>query len=71
MRLAGPQVWSGQFVEDMYLLPLLGIRPQFLGCPARSLVLHNPSSLYLLRNSETKNVKFRNQALSEGLIVVA
>jgi hypothetical protein len=37
-RLGGPQNWSGCYGEEKNLLPLLGIKLQFLGRPAHSLV---------------------------------
>lgn len=36
-RLCGPQIWSGQFGGQIKLFPILGIKPRFLGLPARSL----------------------------------
>ena len=37
-RLDGPRSQSGRFGEDKRFLPLPGIEPWFLGCPAHSLV---------------------------------
>jgi hypothetical protein len=37
MRLGGPQSQSVCFGEEIYLLPLLGIEPQFVGCPLQNL----------------------------------
>ena len=36
--LGGPQSLSGRFAEEKYLLPLSGIEPRFIHCPACSLV---------------------------------
>jgi hypothetical protein len=37
-RLDGPQSLSGHHGEEKNLLPLSGIKPQLIGCPACSLV---------------------------------
>lgn len=42
-RLYGTHRRSGRFEEEINLLPLPGIEPRFLGCPARS-----PVNLLLL-----------------------
>jgi hypothetical protein len=38
IRRGGGGCWNGGFGEEISLLPLLGIKPRFLGHPARNLV---------------------------------
>lgn len=45
--MSGPQSHSGLFGEAKILFPLLGIEPQFLGCPCRGLVAILPTLSWL------------------------
>ena len=62
-KLGGPQGQSGRFGHGKSLLPLPGMEPRFVVCPARSLVIV-PTALVRLSQLTTQPNQFDKEALN-------